>query len=568
MYYSKLFKALLALGAVVVTANGATIYPKSLQTQKGSNSDVSLSALATKDQKSTQDSWDKYIEFYGSSEAFQGVFTFDASDIDASSVGTYTLDVNFKGPVSTNQVWSFEFFDAATNTWIQAGDNSDAKSWKWTSLSFCGTNDFASLVADGNIQVRMTSTEGDDCDVDYLAITTKDGAPSGTTDSSSHEEPTAAPTQAARPTTRPSTAPTSRPRSTPKPTKTPTQAPTAKPTKAPKPSSAPTKPASSTTGSTSPGGRICPAGQVWSPAPGTTWQWQLTGTIDTSIDVQMYDIDLFDNTAATIAKLHNDGRAVICYFSTQYENWRPDAASWPASVLGDALDDWPGEKYVDIRSDAVKAIMQSRLDLAVSKGCDGVEPDNVDEYTNKNGLGITAADQIAFNTFVATEARKRGLSVGLKNDLGQVKSLQPQYDWALNEQCNQYSECSSLSAFTKAGKAVFGVEYSGSASKFCPTMVTDKFSWLLKDLDLNAKVTQCCTYASGGCAAKAAHQCLSYNSKRNVLEPAEAIEELAEPVEAIAEPAEPVQEFAFASSASSVIPFVAGAFVAALALFL
>jgi hypothetical protein len=58
---------------------------------------------------------------------------------------------------------------------------------------------------------------------------------------------------------------------------------------------------------------------------------------------------------------------------------------------------------VDIRSDAVKAIMQSRLDLAVSKGCDGVEPDNVDEYTNKNGLGITAADQIAFNTFVATE---------------------------------------------------------------------------------------------------------------------------------------------------------------------
>jgi hypothetical protein len=64
------------------------------------------------------------------------VFTFDASDIDASSVGTYTLDVNFKGPVSTDQVWSFEFFDAATNTWIQAGDNSDAKSWKWTYVSF------------------------------------------------------------------------------------------------------------------------------------------------------------------------------------------------------------------------------------------------------------------------------------------------------------------------------------------------------------------------------------------------------------------------------------------------
>ena len=33
---------------------------------------------------------------------------------------------------------------------------------------------------------------------------------------------------------------------------------------------------------------------VWRPAPCTSWQWQLTGTIDTSFDVEMYDIDLFD----------------------------------------------------------------------------------------------------------------------------------------------------------------------------------------------------------------------------------------------------------------------------------
>ena len=113
--------------------------------------------------------------------------------------------------------------------------------------------------------------------------------------------------------------------------------------------------------------------------------------------------------------------------------------------------------------------MQARLDLAVSKGCDGVEPDNVDSYANSNGLGLTAADQLDFNRFVALEAHKRGLSVGLKNDLDQVKTLQPAYDWALNEQCNQYGECSGLSAFVTAGKAVFGVEYSGSASYvFCP----------------------------------------------------------------------------------------------------
>jgi len=232
----------------------------------------------------------------------------------------------------------------------------------------------------------------------------------------------------------------------------------------------------------------------------------------------MYDIDLFDADASVIASLHAKGRAVICYFSTQYENWRPDASQFTASVLGSNLDDWPGEKYVDIRSNVVRNIIASRLDLAVTKGCDGVEPDNVDEYQNKNGLGLTAADQLDFNKFIAQEAHNRGLSVGLKNDLDQVSSLVSFFDWALDEQCNQYSECSSLKPFVTANKAVFGVEYKGSASSFCPTMVTSKFSWLLKDLDLDAKVTQCCTYAPGGCGVQAPFTCVNHSARRAMYE--------------------------------------------------
>ena len=57
------------------------------------------------------------------------------------------------------------------------------------------------------------------------------------------------------------------------------------------------------------------AQDAWKPSPGTSWQWQLTGTVDTSIDVVMYDIDLFDIQQATIDSLHADGRIVICYFS-------------------------------------------------------------------------------------------------------------------------------------------------------------------------------------------------------------------------------------------------------------
>jgi hypothetical protein len=231
----------------------------------------------------------------------------------------------------------------------------------------------------------------------------------------------------------------------------------------------------------------------------------------------MYDIDLFDTSADVISSLHAKGRAVICYFSTQYEDWRPDASKFSSDILGANLDDWPGERFVDIRSSKLRTIMTQRLDLAVTKGCDGVEPDNVDGYANSNGLGLTAANQLDYNRFLANEAHKRGLSIGLKNDLAQISALVSSFDWALNEQCNEYSECSDLKPFVTAGKAVFGVDYKGTASKICSDMNTAKYSWLMKSLSLGASGTQCCASAPGGCA-KAPYTCVNYSSKRSEIE--------------------------------------------------
>ena len=236
-----------------------------------------------------------------------------------------------------------------------------------------------------------------------------------------------------------------------------------------------------------------PPATVWKPAPGTSWQWQLTGTVDTSFDVAMYDIDLFDNSASLIKQLHNDGRIVICYFSAgSWENWRPDAAQYPASVKGKVLEGWPDEKWLDIRQiDILGPILEARLDLAVSKGCDGVEPDNVDAYTNDSGFWLTSADQLAFNTWLAQQAHARGLSVGLKNDIDQVTSLVDDFDWALNEQCFEYDECDTLLPFVQAGKAVFGVEYELETSEFCPEANAMNFDWLKKNLGLDAPRQSC-----------------------------------------------------------------------------
>lgn len=231
----------------------------------------------------------------------------------------------------------------------------------------------------------------------------------------------------------------------------------------------------------------------WRPGPGTPWHWQLEGIIPVDLKVKMYDIDLYNNKAAFIATLKAKGFKVICYFSAgTYEKDRPDAGSFPAAVIGKKMKGWD-EYWLDIRSTVVQGLMSKRLDLARSRGCDGVEPDNVDGFDNNTGFPLTYQDQAKYNRFLAQEAHKRGLSVGLKNDLKQVKDLLPYFDWALNEQCLQYKECYLLSPFIAAGKAVFHVEYSPgtTAAKVCPNIKALKFDSQIKKWLLDAWSEPC-----------------------------------------------------------------------------
>jgi hypothetical protein len=198
----------------------------------------------------------------------------------------------------------------------------------------------------------------------------------------------------------------------------------------------------------------------WTPAATDTWQWQLKGIIDTRPMATVYDIDLFDAPQATVDALKVQGRRIICYFSAgSSENWRNDFARFAAADMGNPLDNWPGERWLDTRSANVREIMKVRLDLAVSKGCDGVEPDNMDGYQNVSGFTLTADTQMDYNRFIAREAHARGLAVGLKNDVDQLAALEPEFDFAVNEQCHQFIECDGYSAFTSKGKPVFNAEY-------------------------------------------------------------------------------------------------------------
>jgi hypothetical protein len=225
----------------------------------------------------------------------------------------------------------------------------------------------------------------------------------------------------------------------------------------------------------------------WRPKAGIAWQWQLTGSIDQSVNVPVYDVDLFDTSAAVVASLHAKGRKVICYVSVgTYEDWRPDAHRFPARVLGHS-NGWPGEQWLDIRRlDVLAPIIRARFDLCKARGFDAVEPDNVDGYANATGFPLSAGDQLTFNRFLAVTAHRRGLAVGLKNDLDQVPQLVPAFDFAVNEQCVQYDECDALLPFLRAGKPVFHAEYELAPAQFCDVSRRLGLSSIQKHDDLDA----------------------------------------------------------------------------------
>ena len=229
----------------------------------------------------------------------------------------------------------------------------------------------------------------------------------------------------------------------------------------------------------------------WVPAVGATWQWELDTPVDQTASAEVFDIDLFDNDASVVAALHAKDAKVICYISVgSWEDWRDDQAQFPSAVLGNDYEGWAGEKWLDIRRiDLLGPIMGARFDQCRDKGFDGLEPDNIDGYTNDTGFPLTAEDQIAYNTWLAEQAHARGLSIGLKNDSDQVTDLLSHFDWALTEDCFDQGWCDQLGPFVSAGKAVFMAEYTDTGvvlADVCAEAQLRHFSAILKHRELDA----------------------------------------------------------------------------------
>jgi hypothetical protein len=227
--------------------------------------------------------------------------------------------------------------------------------------------------------------------------------------------------------------------------------------------------------------------------PLTSWYWQLDGNVIPTRTARIYDIDMENNTPATIKALQAAGHIVVCYFSAgTWEDFRNDASKFPPNIIGNPVRGFSDERYIDIRATVVRSIMSARLVLAASKGCDAVEPDNVDGYANNSGFPLTAAEQITYDKFIASTAHAHNLRVALKNATDLVPRLARDFDFAVVEQCLQFQECPAYLPFIEQHKAVMLAEYTAPSVAECTQARLLKFSLAFLGVALNGKkYSQC-----------------------------------------------------------------------------
>ncbi len=212
-------------------------------------------------------------------------------------------------------------------------------------------------------------------------------------------------------------------------------------------------------------GSVMGSTQAARPVP--SWSIQYEGKI-VPRGKDYHIVDLFDVSDADLASLRAQGTQPIAYFSSQYEDWRPDSAKFPRAAIGKKLGGWKGENWIDPKSPQVRAIMRSRLDLAQRRGFRGVDVDNVDLYLASTGFDNSRAAALDYIRFLKREAHARGLLFGLKNALELVPTLSHEVDFFMNEEAHEHGD---TGYYARVRKPVFCVEYK-SLSACVPGIYT------------------------------------------------------------------------------------------------
>lgn len=202
-----------------------------------------------------------------------------------------------------------------------------------------------------------------------------------------------------------------------------------------------------------------PTAAAWKPKPTDSWDYNRIPQIQPSVNGRVQVVDMWGVSSLYARDVREAGARVVCTFSAGWVNHTDPDLKRLQDELGNQVEGWHGIWWLDIGSETVRQVMVSRLETALTLGCDGVAPENLDGYRADTGFGLTREATVEYIKWLAHEAHSRGLAFGLKNAVELIPDVHADMDFAVNESCHETNECSSYAPFQDAGKAVFNAEF-------------------------------------------------------------------------------------------------------------
>jgi hypothetical protein len=153
--------------------------PAGWTTTKGKVSG-SLSSLSLLQQKGTADDPSTYVTFLTPKSAYVGYQSFlIPPDVNPAAISSMTLEINYKAPKPSIQVWEMSIYNWVSKGWIKLGDTKNivnASEWQFYSLNL---PNFQQYLSPGKeIRIRLNSNNAkNDLKVDYEVIKITTGTP-------------------------------------------------------------------------------------------------------------------------------------------------------------------------------------------------------------------------------------------------------------------------------------------------------------------------------------------------------------------------------------------------------
>jgi hypothetical protein len=205
-----------------------------------------------------------------------------------------------------------------------------------------------------------------------------------------------------------------------------------------------------------------PAPARWYPAPDAKFDMQFAAPMMLQRTVDFLVLDLNDALPDEVESVRTMGAAPVCYMNAgTLDTTASDLDAFPPLDIGRPVTEEGTERWLDTRDiKGLAPAIIARLDLCKDKGFMGVLAGNLENHQYRTGFPIGERQQLEFNVWLAREAHRRGLTIGMWNSRSQIVPLASTYDFVVLSGCFTDGYCNEVQPFVEAKKGAFLIEYA------------------------------------------------------------------------------------------------------------